>query len=797
MSFMNVMRRREFMAALVFISMISFIVIGSANFGSNDRRQSGDKEVVAKTSNGDFTTQQLSQIRMGRVMLNYFRQGVASHDQPPRAVGKYPEEDELDLVNSALVAEEGRRMGISIPDSQVDAYVRGLSGDRVKTEQIRDVVRSIRINDRGVSYAQICEAIRREMLVNETLQRIAPYGDYDMAATPEQRWEYFCRLERTMKLQAHAVPVADFLTNDKIPNDPGESTLEAFYAAHKTTIPSRSSPEIGFKRPERVKLEYLKADWVKFYDLAKSKLTEQEISAEFDARKTQLRESLEMMEDMVPPPEEAAADKAKDDKAKDDKSKEDKTKADPPKDHATDKPAADAKPGENKADDKKADEKPAAAQGDASKTADAKPADTTTADSKPAADKKPAVIKAPEPDPTPYEEAIGLFATKAPKATEPRFTDEEVLARNREGIVKALAERAARVQMSKSLEIAHQRMIAFYEQSYRPWLAANKNKTADEQTPAPKFSIAQFATPESGLTYHKTDDLSAEDLTDDKSYGSTFVNRKWEKQVNTRTGLEEDQITSMGALLVEYVFANKNAMSPFRAEDSVRGSGGASYRNQYAMWVTEYKSEEVPEFADIRDEVKKAWKMANTTGVSARDLALKRAQTIADDVNGGGKTLKEQFPSANDVVETEEFTWFDAHQGSTDTNAGSMHFAEPTFHRLDELDAAYFEFARAVLRLKDKQAAAIMNDAGTIVYVVQVFDSALSSEQNLRERFVREPFTRLVPDAYVQYLHVTREQGYVIVSAYDMSRRKAKWWAAFEKQHDLDWVRPPHRGRNE
>jgi hypothetical protein len=491
------------------------------------------------------------------------------------------------------------------------------------------------------------------------------------------------------------------------------------------------SPEPGFKQPDAVKLEYIKADYVKFYDAAKANLSEEEIRADFEKRKKSLRNSLEFDEEMR---EFDRAQAEREEKAK----------------------AKDA----------------------------GKP-----------------VVKAPEPDPTPYEEAIGRFAKHAPRATEPRLTDEEILHRIRDEIVERLAQDRARDDMRKALDDAYQRMLQFSGTEYRRWMHSNAAKSEEDgddsagqtpKSPPPTFDLAGLSKPEAGLTYHQTTLMSQAEMVHDKNLLNTFVNRRWGKSNEPGMDVDRQTVVDAGTSLPSYVFQSRTKMSAFRAEDEIGSSSAGTNRNQYAMWITADQKQHVPAFADIKDTVRRAWKIANDTGSSARDLARKQAEQLAQAINGSNDTLKKRFDDGSEVRETGEFTWFE--DRVLPIGSGPLPEVRLATQRgeLDEIAFAGDRFFREVFRLADAEAGVAMNDAGSVVYVVQVFDAADAKVETLREKFLKATFWRYIPNLGMQmgFTGVPDQQGYSLVSAVDMNRRAFAWFKQLERDYELQWEAP-------
>ena len=154
------------------------------------------------------------------------------------------------------------------------------------------------------------------------------------AATPNERWSYFKRLN-----EQATVEVALFSPQDlaKQVANPSEGTLKQFFEDHKREYASPYSPKPGFRVPRKVDVQYLEGDEEKF----RSMVTEAEITQRYEkdpqkyARDKEEFEKQEK-EEKAEAEKEAAAAKAAAEK-KPEKQTEKKTETAP-------KPEAEKKP---------------------------------------------------------------------------------------------------------------------------------------------------------------------------------------------------------------------------------------------------------------------------------------------------------------------------------------------------------------------------------------------------------------------------------------------------------------------
>lgn len=187
--------------------------------------------------------------------------------------------------------------------------------------------------------------------------------------------------------------------------------------------------------------------------------------------------------------------------------------------------------------------------------------------------------------------------------------------------------------------------------------------------------------------------------------------------------------------------------------------------NRYLAWKTDEKEAYVPELSDVRDEVERSWKM-----IKARELARKRAETLAGEAQQADKSLRDAFSDRKDlsVATTPSFTWL------TRGAAGALDSQTPA--RLSEVEGvqdAGPDFMREAFSLGVGETGQAMNQPQTICYVIRVVTLEPSRE------FLRNTF---MVDAYSTYAAASLEDRQEAMSA---------WIKGIENEAHLTWKRPP------
>jgi hypothetical protein len=543
-----------------------------------------------------------------------------------------------------------------------------------------------------------------------------------------------------------------------------------------------------------LKFEYLKADWVKFFEAAKAKVTEKEIADEFAKRKEGFRMSME--DELARPLPSIDTPEAETDDTSETAKPADDTKNEPGETKAEEKKEA-GKPADKPAD-KQPEEKPAAKDGEkatekqpeapgekklepprnnggAEGAAD-EPA-TSGANDKPAAaanEKKespagaagaktagdlgqPALKSGPAP-PEPDE-------PPPVRAPEPPLHDDEILHRFRDELITSIATESAQKAIDKALDEAKGKMDVFYELDWTRWRDEHAKASPTE---GPKFDLARFAKADLGLTFHRTTPLSAFEARREPELGKSLV-------VGRTTG-------ERGEDFVQFAFTKRTFYQPARSkrEDDL-------HKHQYVFWRIDESAERVPSFTEIRDEVLRVWKISNKSGKNARDLARVRADDIARNVRGLNQTLKERYlgESTTKVIETDAFSW--RTRGRTPLGAD---FGFPRLSDIEGVEEPGDEFMRSLFQLKDREIGVATNAPGTVVYVAQVFDEPGSDPESLRRLFTSTPYS-FVNRQLVELLRLPEDyaqEGPAIISYIERPEYFRRLFDQLEKLYDVEWV---------
>ncbi len=158
-----------------------------------------------------------------------------------------------EMAESWLLSQRAKEMGMVVSDDMIRDFLSGLADRPIDIKTLKTAIRNSGLSQKG-----FFETMRAELAAWKLRQMFMPSVS---AATPGQRWDYYCRQNRQATIEAVPVPVADYL--DQIEN-PTDEKLKEFFEANKDKLPEPDLPAPGFKRPQRVALQYFKAEIDKF-----------------------------------------------------------------------------------------------------------------------------------------------------------------------------------------------------------------------------------------------------------------------------------------------------------------------------------------------------------------------------------------------------------------------------------------------------------------------------------------------------------------------------------------------------
>lgn len=793
--------QKTMLAVFGVLLMITFVITSSPNtfMGTPER---GDP-VVFTTRQGEVRERELQHLVEARRLSHRFlleastlavrnlMQEQSLQSIPPQQIHEIllnnlmqdgidvrHEVSEEALVKSMIVADKAKEVGLVVSDESINEFLRDRMLKKVSPEQFLEIIKQLKVPKR-----ELFNSLRLELEASRLRQMV--FGiSATRGVTPGMRWDYFERLNRQANALTMGVPVDGFLAQV---GQPDEGQLQALFNEHKDDYTIPGSPEPGFRRPEQGKYDYFKADYEKF--AATIEVSDADVLDYYEKnKKAQFpysgieappASSTEPKDEPDPPADaEGKADDNADEKAdstpeSDAASKEPTESSTPAADEEPEAPLPDATPAPsgpqgNGGDDAAGDETAADEVTD-DKVADETAAGEATSQSEApeSADEPNANQQAPalNPPATPPGESTDPAAAAADPAAadasleqpaavadpivdpdEDMMLPENILAGpNPEfeplwRVQDKIREAIRRQRAGEKVRLTFQRLaesVDDYASQFGDYDQLVGEVGAEKAGPPPTVPDYAALAAKHGVTFHTTPLLSPFDA-DQSELGKSYI-----------------QATQP---FVEGAFA------PLRlriVRQSVDIDG-----NQFLFWKTEEKHDYIPSFEEAHEAVERAWKTQQ-----ARQLALKKAQELAQEVNRSGKTLQELFGAAGtyQVSTTGEFSWM------TEPSAASpeMGMTVPEISTVTGVDQPGDEFMRTVFSLEPGKAGAALNGPQTVAYVVQVTEFA-PAEVFLRERFMLAPYRLYAGAAIAEERKLAQD-----------------WMAQLEKEANLEWSRPP------
>lgn len=275
------------MAFLGIMAIIAFTVLGIVSDSQSTRRGEGGENPVVVTTDkyGDLTEKDIRRMQWTRdVLRNFLQEAVRRAGGENMAVWLKMNEiqqmfaplSEQAVVDHWLLVQRAKELKMTVSDFTVTQFLRERTDNRLGGQDMADLYKQF-----GASEGFIFNALQEELLAMNMNQMLITSL---IPATPEQRWDYFQRLNRKVDLEVLPVAVAPFVDAKE---DPGDTVLKEFFDKYKDRFPSPLSPDPGFQIPQTVAIEYVKADISRFADPAS--VTDEEVKAYYEKNREQFR----------------------------------------------------------------------------------------------------------------------------------------------------------------------------------------------------------------------------------------------------------------------------------------------------------------------------------------------------------------------------------------------------------------------------------------------------------------------------------------------------------------------------
>jgi hypothetical protein len=731
-------RQKLWMAITCLLAIIAFVFLPNMGSLLGRNREGQEDLVVVKTKKyGDLRLSDLRDMRSKkqkvRAVLTELMQAVVG--DPSRAekivTSVFGSASDDQVIDTWLKVRRAQELGMVVSDETITRFLENWTQKRVPLDKIRVAIG----RTPPVSDAQFYDLLRDELLAQRLVDTFKPsirIGN-EPIATPSQRWDWFNRVNRKAVIEAVPFAVANYVDEVKRPSD---EVLKKFFEENKNALPDPTSPNSGFRRPQKVAIEYIKADVAQFA----AKVSDAEVLKEYEDNKDEYDRIFK-----IPPPRRPANQQAPNQASNIKKADEPKPKPKADQNPAAKSPVVEPKkeltaPKETpKAEQKKpaADTKQTAPKGAAkaepkepNKTPDSKGASSATgrspfmltalqqgeksADkpSKPPATSQTAVKPAPSKTETPAVKPEKPAAKQQKPATKEQQNPMVKTAAPEKTIAERIDELPDALKTSIRRRLALQRIqqvfddlrkpVEEYQQDFRKYDSENiRLEHAKKKVPSPPSSLAlEKLAKENGLSLDRTKLLTI-----------------WQAQDANISDVGTSMIGGGSVPVWAYVYQSPK----YRSMVSLSGNAA------YLCWKSEDVREFTPKFDDkgVHDEVLHSWKM-----VQARSLARKAAKSLADEANRVGKPLKEVLKSRPDlrVVLPPQFSWMTISQvAPTSTQRPQVRLSP-----VAGVPMAGENFMTTVFQLEPGQADVAFNNPETTAYVVRPSEFTHSYEVRWR-----------------------------------------------------------------
>jgi hypothetical protein len=780
--------RTQWMAALVLLAILSFIVVPAIQMGTGVLSgPTGGNQVMVRWAGGRLTQGNASYLRLQHVRTMNFlesvaREVVAAGGEPKvplfsqqggqiTSLGLPTYRTDQDMAQAIIISERAKQLGLDFGRPVAEEFLKNFCDGRISNQRLAEILRDVAGRELSPSdlYNQISIMLAHVVMQSNATSGVSWQGS--PLVTPGMAWQNFLRTSRVAQVEAYPLKAEAFLS--EVQGKPSEAELRAIYDAGQLRFASPNSPEPGFRRRYQANLEYVSGSISKIAEELKGSITEEQIQAEYE-RLVALGRLQVPVEPTAPPAEPATSDAPATDAPATDAPATDAPATDAPATDAPEAPEPAAANSDAAAEPAVSDQSstatssqavrlvafqqesaaagedgvaPAATTDDAPIADNASPTDVTTTASTdavaPAQDNiatDAAAETANAPLTQDAELSTDLQLTDPqltdpqltdPQLTDPQLTDPQLTGAQPTGGLAGRAEVSGPAMRTKSLEEAREEVInSLAREAARPVMQQRFEeiqKAMREHSTAMSIDLAS-----------ERDGLSREKVAKPFNLKALAQERGLEYgQTGKVDGLQLAATPLGRSFLGQGNLANM-VMWPevplyLPVQSIYLNFDGTDFSNmepiEYASWKTEEQLAYTPEFAAIREEVDLAWRLQQ-----ARKLAQAAAEAKARDV---AKAADATDPWAQTLDETERplvvrplpFTWL---------TPGDASGGAPRISFVEGLNTVGNEFMEKVFAARAGDYVVAPDEGHNLFYVVRVANLNPPQEV-LRQQFSAAP----------------------------------------------------------
>jgi hypothetical protein len=288
--------QRVWMAILVFVAVISFVIIPSTgtlmdNYGNPEGQQTLVSWKGTRLSAEQLAKQTAIQAQSYAVFSRLAAEVVAAGGSPkvpgyapgPQGgIGLEPPTGRAGLVQLKTLAEAARENGVMVNDDTIDLFIRNFTDGKISAKKFEEIVQEVagKQLSKFDMYSYLKDEISKQLLVQMGISGITSSSQPLIA--PSKNWLNFQKLSQRAKVEIYPIFVDQFV--EKVTAKPSEAELKALYEKAKDLYSIPSQPEPGFRRRYKADFEYLFADFNALIKEEQAKITPEQLEAEYKKR---------------------------------------------------------------------------------------------------------------------------------------------------------------------------------------------------------------------------------------------------------------------------------------------------------------------------------------------------------------------------------------------------------------------------------------------------------------------------------------------------------------------------------
>jgi hypothetical protein len=288
--------QRVWMAILVFVAVVSFVIIPSTgtlmnNYGAPEGQQTLVSWKGTRLTGEQLAKQTAIQAQSYAVFSRLAAEVVAAGGTPrvpgyapgPQGgIGLEPPAGRGGLVQLKTLAEAAREHGVVVNDETVDLFIRNFTDGKISSKKFEEIVQEVagKQLSKFDMYSYLKDEISKQLLVQMGVSGITSASQ--PLVSPSKNWLNFQKLQQRAKVEIYPIFVDQFV--EKVTAKPSESELKALYEKAKDLYSIPSQPEPGFRRRYKADFEYLFADFNVLIKEEQAKITPEQLEAEYKKR---------------------------------------------------------------------------------------------------------------------------------------------------------------------------------------------------------------------------------------------------------------------------------------------------------------------------------------------------------------------------------------------------------------------------------------------------------------------------------------------------------------------------------